>query len=173
MGLAAPAGARSPGRDGMTEHVEAAIGVVFDRRGEKVLICRRKHDTVLGGYWEFPGGKCEAGETAEACVRREVREEVGLEVETLAGLAAIEHDYPYGRVRLHPFVCLHVSGEAQCLAVAEARWVLATELGGYEFPAANEGLLQAVRLGLGHLLARRGGVRGMKCQRFLDSVHNM
>ena len=129
------------------KHVEVAIGVVFERSAERVLICRRKHDTVLGGYWEFPGGKCDVGEAPEACVRREIMEEVGLTVIAIKALPLIEHVYPYASVRLHPFVCRHVSGEPQLLAVADAKWVLPAELGGYEFPPANAGLLAQVELG--------------------------
>jgi mutator protein MutT len=131
--------------------VEVAVAVVFAREeaggGRKLLVCRRKADSVLGGYWEFPGGKCEPGETLEACACREVREETGLEVRVVRALGAIEHDYPHARVRLHPFVCEHAGGELRPLQVAEAKWIAAAEVAGYRFPEANAGLVAQIARG--------------------------
>ena len=127
-----------------SKSVEVAIAVVFDGARERVLICQRKDDTVLAGYWEFPGGKCDPGEPPAACAVREVREEVGLEIRTLHRLAVIEHEYPYAHVRLHPFACEWVGGTLQRLAVADARWVRPAEVAAYRFPAANVDLVARV-----------------------------
>lgn len=134
-----------------TKSVEVAIAVVFDRARERILICKRKQDTVLGGYWEFPGGKCDPGETPEACACREVLEETNLAVRAIRKLAVIEHDYPHARVRLHPFLCEHVSGEVQLLAVADAKWITPAEVSAYRFPEANVPLLEAVARGFDHV----------------------
>lgn len=138
----------------LRKRVEVAVAVIFDAAGGKILICQRKHDTVLGGYWEFPGGKCNADETLEECAIREVREELGIGVKALGRLPAIEHDYPHARVRLHPFVCQHEDGVPQMLAVQALMWVEPGELGagGFEFPPANAGLLKAAAGGMGALM---------------------
>jgi mutator protein MutT len=137
------------GADATRKHVEVAVAVVFDRDHGRLLICKRKPETVLGGYWEFPGGKCDAGECPKACACREVMEETGVEVRAVRALAIIEHAYPHALVRLHPFLCEWVSGEVQLLAVAEAKWILPGEITEYRFPEANEALVRAAAQGYG------------------------
>ena len=121
-----------------------AIGIVIE--GRRVLICRRKEDRAdaFGGMWEFPGGKCEAGEAPDACVRRELREELAIEVATTDALPVIEHEYPSVWVALHPFVCRMVAGEPHALSAAEWKWVAGPELAGHRFPEANAGLIRGL-----------------------------
>jgi mutator protein MutT len=133
--------------------IEVAIAVVFDQAHEQLLICKRKADTVLGGYWEFPGGKCDQGETPDACACREVMEELGIAVRTVKELPVIDHRYPHAHVRLHPFLCEWVSGEVQLLAVADARWIQPGEAVDFRFPEANVGLVHAVAQGFARLLS--------------------
>ena len=135
------------------KHVEVAIAVVFDRTRDRLLICRRKQDAVLGGYWEFPGGKCDAWEAPAACACREVLEETGVSVRTTKALAIIEHDYPHARVRLHPFLCEWMAGEVRLLAVAEAKWIAPGEVVHYRFPEANAALVRAASRGYASFLA--------------------
>ena len=124
--------------------VEVAVAVVFDQTHTQLLICKRKAEMVLGGYWEFPGGKCDAGETPERCACREVKEELGVEVRAVRKLAIIEHNYPHALVRLHPFLCEWVSGEVQLLAVDDAKWIDPKEAGRFRFPEANADLVSGV-----------------------------
>ncbi|MEO1130821.1 MAG: (deoxy)nucleoside triphosphate pyrophosphohydrolase, partial [Planctomycetota bacterium] len=97
---------------------------------QQILIAQRPDHTVYGGYWEFPGGKVEPGESTEACVAREVREELGLEVRPTTALPQIVHTYPHGRIRLCPWVCEVVPGspEPRNLEVASHRWVTLEEI---------------------------------------------
>src|SRR5688572_12072668 len=85
--------------------IDAAIAIVT--RGDKVLICQRKDDDTLGGYWEFPGGKQEDGETLHECLARELREELAIRARPVTQLTTVQHDYPHVQLRLHPFVCAH------------------------------------------------------------------
>ena len=107
-----------------------------------MLITRRRPDSVLGGYWEFPGGKIEPGETAQQCVAREIYEELGLCVRVDQPLLAVEHVYQHGRVRLEPYYCTRLSGQLRHLQVAEHRWVTPEQLHDYRFPRANGKLLE-------------------------------
>jgi mutator protein MutT len=122
------------------KRIEAAIAIVA--RGAKVLVCQRKDDDELGGYWEFPGGKCEDGETLEQCLCRELDEELAIIARPVARLTTIEHDYPHALIRLHPFVCLHESGEVEHKECQASRWIDPPQLREYRFPPANETLIE-------------------------------
>lgn len=131
--------------------VDVAVGVLIEpQKGRPhLLITRRTARQVLGGYWELPGGKVEAGESLADCARREFLEEVGLTVEPLREIGAVEHTYPHGHIRLHAWLCRRISGTPANLHVAEHRWVTLEELPGYPFPPANLPLMDAIRRELG------------------------
>ena len=133
---------------------QVAIGIVL--KEDQILICRRKRGDSFGGYWEFPGGKCEAGETPAQCVVRELREELAIEVTPLIALEAIDHQYESGRVVLHPFVCRHDGGDARAISAAEFCWVARGRLGEYRFPAANAELIRELVAGESRSLVCRG-----------------
>jgi len=120
-----------------------AIGIVV--RNGQVLICRRRATDPLAGYWEFPGGKVEPGESPADCLRRELREELGIEVKIRFALDPFEYTYPHIKVFLHPFLCDRADGEATPLAADELRWIQPTELANYDFPPANDDLLEQLR----------------------------
>ena len=129
------------------KHVEVAIAIVFDPDHKRLLICKRKADTVLAGYWEFPGGKCNPNEAPADCACREVTEELGIGVRAVVELHVIEHRYPHALVRLHPFVCEWTGGQVQLLAVDDAKWIDPAEAVNYRFPEANVELVNAVARG--------------------------
>jgi mutator protein MutT len=122
--------------------VDAAIAIVV--REGKVLVCQRKDDDTFGGYWEFPGGKQEDGETLEQCLARELREELNIAARPTSALPPIVHDYPETLVRLFPFLCEHESGEPEMIECQAARWIAPIQLREYRFPPANEGLIEQV-----------------------------
>jgi mutator protein MutT len=133
--------------------VEVALGVLVREVGDgtrEVFISRRRNDALLGGYWEFPGGKIEPGETARGAVEREFEEEVGLGVTVGPLLAVVEHAYEHGRVKLHAYWCVHRSGEPVNRGVQAHRWVTCGELATCSFPPANAPLVEAIRRALGH-----------------------
>jgi len=122
-------------------HYDIAAGVIW--RGQQVLITQRPPRGLLGGLWEFPGGKREPGESLEECVQREVCEELGITVQVGGLLAAVEHAYTHFRITLHAFHCQYIAGEPQCHEACTAwKWVTVTELGHYAFPAANRKIIQ-------------------------------
>jgi len=116
------------------------IGII--RRADRFLIRVRPEGTVYAGYWEFPGGKREPGETLEQATARECLEETGLQVAVGALRRVIEHAYPHGRVRLSFFDCTPVDPTAEPPAEHRCRWVKAEELRNYRFPEANEEILE-------------------------------
>ncbi len=122
------------------ERVEVVVAIV--RRGGRVLICQRLETVHLAGYWEFPGGKREPGETVEQCLHRELAEELAIATTPVRPLDPIDHDYPTIRVRLIPILCDHLSGEPQPLASQQTRWVLPADLRAYRFPPSNADLIE-------------------------------
>jgi mutator protein MutT len=127
----------------MTAIIEVAIGLVW--KDGRLLIARRPASSHLGGLWEFPGGKVEPGETPEACLLRELREEAGIEAEAVGRREVIEFTYPERTVRLYPIDCRWLAGEPHPAGCEDPRWVAPAELSGYEFPPANASLLAALR----------------------------
>jgi len=128
---------RAPRR--LTPHYDVAAAVIW-REGE-VLIARRPPRGLLGGLWEFPGGKREPGESLVDCLVREVREELGIEIGVGLLLTSVEHAYTHFRITLYAYHGRVVSGEPHCLACTDWRWVLPAQLGEFAFPAANHAII--------------------------------
>jgi A/G-specific adenine glycosylase len=100
---------------------------------------------MLGGLWEFPGGKCEPGESLVECLRREIREELGLEIEVGDSLAVVKHAYSHFRMTLQAFDCRYLNGVPRSLGCAEWRWVRIDELAGLPFAVADQKIIAALR----------------------------
>ena len=128
---------------GAKNQIEVSAALIF--RDGKILITQRHAKSHLGGLWEFPGGKRESDETFEQCLVREIREELGIEVEIGELFEEISHTYPEKTVRLKFFICKLVSGKLRPLDCAAFKWVEKAELGDFEFPAADERLLEKLR----------------------------
>jgi 8-oxo-dGTP diphosphatase len=124
-------------------HIEVAAGLVF--RDGKLLITQRPAGSHLGGLWEFPGGKREANETIEECLRRELREEVCIDVTVRELIESITHDYPGKTVTLKFFWCSWRGSEPQARGCPDFRWVAPEELGAYQFPEADIKLLELLK----------------------------
>jgi mutator protein MutT len=121
---------------------QVAAGLIL--REGRYLIARRKADTHLGGLWEFPGGKREEGESLEACLRRELREELGIDVAAPVHFRMIRHEYREKTVEMHFFRCTIIGGEAKALECEEVRWVTPDELAEYDFPPADRPLIETL-----------------------------
>jgi A/G-specific adenine glycosylase len=119
-----------------------AAGIVW--RGDRLLVARRPRGGLLGGLWEFPGGKRRPGEDlAETCVR-EVREETGLAVECVAPFLTLRHVYSHFRVTIHLFHCLSPRGRPVARSSQAVRFVRVEDLRDYPFPRANRRALEAL-----------------------------
>lgn len=121
------------------------IGVAVIWNEQRILIDRRKAEGLLGGLWEFPGGKVEPGETIEQCIKREIQEELGIEIEVGEHLITVDHTYTHFRVTLNVHHCRHLSGEPQAIECDEIRWVTINELPNFPFPKANLKIIEALR----------------------------
>jgi 8-oxo-dGTP diphosphatase len=124
--------------------IDVVAGVI---RGpdDTFLITQRMADDTLGGYWEFPGGKVDPGEDLETALRRELREELGVETEIGAEIQRVVHAYPDRDVRVYFFEARIVSGEPAKLEVADLAWIRASQFADYQFPEADLPLLDLLR----------------------------
>jgi A/G-specific adenine glycosylase len=131
------------------------VAVIWNERGE-ILIDRRKQDGLLGGLWEFPGGKVEAGEGIQDCIRREIQEELAIAIEVGDHLITVEHAYSHFRVSLNVHHCRYLSGEPQPLECDEICWVSLADIDQFPFPAANVKIIAALRTGSDKFIASSG-----------------
>jgi A/G-specific adenine glycosylase len=118
-----------------TPQYHIAVGVVF--RNGRVLITRRKAEGMLGGLWEFPGGKIKDGESAQAACIREIKEEVNLDVHIDRHLAQVKHAYTHFKIVMEVFCCKYVSGRVYLRGPEAFRWIRLNEYKNYPFPKAN------------------------------------
>lgn len=123
--------------------IDVAAALVF--RDGQLLITQRPAGGHLAGLWEFPGGKREPEESFEAALRRELMEELGIEVEVQVLVESITHEYPEKTVHLRFFRCAWKRHEPQALECADWRWIRSQELSQFEFPAADARLLEMLR----------------------------
>lgn len=117
-------------------HKQIGVAVINNQQG-KILIDRRKAGGEMGGLWEFPGGKIEPGETIEECIKREIKEELGIEIKIGDRLTTITHTYKNFNVTLYVHDCQYLSGEPQPLECEEIHWVNPSDMNQYQFPQAN------------------------------------
>lgn len=129
---------------GPIPHKQIGVAVIWNEQGQ-LLIDRRRQEGLLGGLWEFPGGKLEPQETVEACIRREIKEELGIEVEVGKQLIAVDHAYSHFKVTLNVHHCRHLSGEPQPIECDEVRWIELADIDEYPFPQGNVKIIEALK----------------------------
>jgi mutator protein MutT len=122
--------------------LEVSAGLIF--RAGRLLITQRPAGKHLAGLWEFPGGKREPGESWEACLERELQEELGVRVEVGRLFDEVVHEYLGKRVHLRFFSCGLLVGEPAPMGCAAVKWVTAADLAAHEFPPADAHLLAAL-----------------------------
>lgn len=139
--------------------VEVGVGIVLGHAPEsastsgagipdnpQILITQRRHGTAYASYWEFPGGKADPGEPIEACIARELREELGVEIQILTVFPPIIHSYDHATVRVHAATCRLAPGspEPRAIEVEAWQWCPLAELPWEEFLPANVRLVSAL-----------------------------
>jgi mutator protein MutT len=113
-------------------------------RGDQILVTQRPRGVHLEGFWEFPGGKCDEGESLAACLARELREELDVDAQIGSEIFTTAHTYPDRRVELHFFRC-ELRGEPRPQQGQAMRWVRREELATLRFPPADEELIRILR----------------------------
>ncbi|HEY2904937.1 MAG TPA: (deoxy)nucleoside triphosphate pyrophosphohydrolase [Vicinamibacterales bacterium] len=117
------------------------VAAAIIQRGDAFLLTRRQAGVHLEGYWEFPGGKCEPGEALDACLMRELREELAVAITVREEVFAVTHEYEDRTVQLH-FFASGLVGEPTPQLGQEMRWVPRAELQSLTFPPADRELIQ-------------------------------
>lgn len=123
--------------------LDVAGAVILNAQGE-ILCALRGPGMSMPGFWEFPGGKLEAGEAPRACLRREIQEELGCDVEVGALIAEVEHAYPTVVVRLSTYYARLTAGEPQAHEHAELRWLPLSRLRELEWAPADLPTIEAL-----------------------------
>jgi len=123
--------------------IEVAAGLIH--RDGRYLIARRKRGVHLAGFWEFPGGKREAGESLTECLQRELFEELSIRVDLPIPYRIIRHDYQDRIIELHFFRCAIEQGEPMPIGCEEIRWVWPEDLTRFKFPPADCAVIEALR----------------------------
>ena len=113
-------------------HFHVTAGLIW--RDGRLLITRRPEGVHLEGLWEFPGGKQEGHETLKACLEREIREELGIEIRAGKYLLSVRHEYENKSITLHVFNCINLKGQPEALEGQEAKWIHPHDLQKQTFP---------------------------------------
>ena len=130
--------------------IRVAVAVIINQN-EEILIAKRSKDQHQGNKWEFPGGKVESNETSQDALRREISEELGIEIQPASELITITHEYIEDDPNKSKTVILEVfnvrkwQGEPRGVEGQPIRWVTKAELDNYEFPAANAEIVSKVK----------------------------
>jgi len=131
-----------------TPHYDVAAGVIWQGEpfASQLLIAQRPQAGLLGGLWEFPGGKLEPTDAdLPACLRREIMEELVIQIEVGALVTVVQHAYTHFRITLHAFHARHIGGEPQTIGCADWRWVDLADLDVFPFPVTDQKIIQALR----------------------------
>ncbi|MCG8338229.1 MAG: A/G-specific adenine glycosylase [Proteobacteria bacterium] len=126
-----------------TPEYHIAVGVVI--KDKKLLITRRAEKGLLGGLWEFPGGKLENNEEPNKACIREIKEETGLDVTTVEHLATVKHAYSHFKIKMDVFICDFVSGEVELSGPTDHRWIAPELIDKYAFPKANHKFISKLK----------------------------
>ena len=134
-----------------TPHYDVVAGIIWEQgtvtpdANARFLIAKRPLNGLLGGLWEFPGGKQEKGESLPEALHREIQEELGMSIEVGLFQTSIKHAYTHFRITLHAFHAVHLNGAPQHLGVADHAWVTFNELGHYAFAVTDRQIIAALQ----------------------------
>lgn len=123
--------------------VQVAVGIICNKN--MVLITKRSESQLLGGLWEFPGGKKKETETLAETLHRELYEELSIAVNIISEYPLIKHAYTHFKIELTAFQCEYKSGNIQLNSATDYKWVTLSELKHYPFPKANHKLFKFIK----------------------------
>jgi A/G-specific adenine glycosylase len=124
-------------------HFDVTAAVIRDRK--KILITQRPEKGLLGGLWEFPGGKKEPRESLEQCLKREIQEELNIEIQVGERFIQVRHAYTHFKITLHCFFCRKLKGRILPIGVKDFRWVYPEELERFPFPRADQKVIEYLK----------------------------
>jgi A/G-specific adenine glycosylase len=119
------------------------VGLIYFNN--KLLIAKRKEEKMLGGLWEFPGGKINDNESEKQALIREVQEEVNLDITITQKLGTIKHAYSHFKINLHAYICSSITKEAVAISASKLEWINENKLDNYAFPTANKKLFKLLK----------------------------
>lgn len=124
-------------------HYDVTAGIIWN--DSKFLITLRPPKGLLGGLWEFPGGKREAGETLEACLKREIQEELNIRIRIFDHLVTVKHAYTHFRITLVVYQCIYLDGEIRMVDCEDYQWITINEIEKYAFPGADRKVINTLK----------------------------
>ncbi|MCF8067450.1 MAG: A/G-specific adenine glycosylase [Desulfobacterales bacterium] len=122
--------------------IHTAVAVIH-KKG-RILITKRKQDGLLGGLWEFPGGKIEKSETPDTACIREIREEINLDIEIISHMAHVKHAYTHFKLKMDVYKCRYLSGRVRLNGPVDFCWIKPNETDLYPFPKANHKFMHLI-----------------------------
>ncbi|MBW1721821.1 MAG: 8-oxo-dGTP diphosphatase MutT [Deltaproteobacteria bacterium] len=146
-------------------HLFVTAGLIW--KEGRLLIARRPPGFHMAGFWEFPGGKQEPGEGLRECLKREIREELGIEVQPGAHFLTVEHEYETRKITLHVFHCTGMKGRPVSREGQEFRWVFPEDLPLYRFPPPDRTVIEALQKDSGGC-TRKGGRQAVQGGKDMD-----
>ncbi len=123
-------------------HMTAAV----IRKNGRFLITRRKNNGLLGGLWEFPGGKVAANETPESALIRNVYDETNLRIDIESHLTQVKHAYTHFKIKMDVYTARHLSGDVRLNGPVDYKWIRLDDIDGYPFPRANLKFIPILRI---------------------------
>lgn len=132
------------GNSNPLHHKTIGVAIIYNEAGQ-ILIDRRPEKGLLGDLWEFPGGKIELNESVEDCIKREILEEIDIEIEVREHLITLNHDYTHFKVTLIVHCCFYLTGEPKPIGCEEIRWVTLDEIDSFPFPKANTKIIEVLQ----------------------------
>lgn len=125
-------------------HHQIAVGLILNQNNE-LLIALRPNESMLGGLWEFPGGKQEDNETLQEATARELKEELGVDVQVFSKFRDLRHAYSHFKITMHAFWCRIKSGDPEPKSSQQIKWVSLDKIDKYPFPKANKTLIESLK----------------------------
>jgi A/G-specific adenine glycosylase len=125
-------------------HHNVVVGIIRNPIDFTILIAKRKQHVMLGGLWEFPGGKVACGESLEEALHRELQEELKIKVHNLSKLTSLKHTYSHFKITLHAYYCDILHGDPTPMTSEELKWVPKKDLHSFPFPQANKLILPLI-----------------------------